>query len=310
MHFQSNSSPRHSCGGYWGRFNYWHTPGLCLSVLEAVRNWTNYLHAPLLEWKFCLCSFSYFLHVPLDRSQLHKVCRKMEQAFQGRVGAVGSTGSMAALCLGLIGQDALENLQLRSVGDAEQLQFVVPGAGRCRVQVGTLGWRQGPPSILGNSWERSLLAWRGPLTCHGGNIAMDAWLKHNLFSFFIPVSSQPSEVRCDWEKLVLPIADWESRQEWRCAFCFEGQWLPARFPSQIHSWPCPNALSWVTLTALLWIGLCTRALGVVFWLETEPAVLLAAKTQIQTWGVQSWREAAYIPAALSLFSMLLLLSEP
>lgn len=63
----------------------------------------------------------------------------MEQAFQGRVGAVGSTSSMAALCLGLIGQDALENLQLRSVGDAEQLQFVVPGAGRCRVQVGTLG---------------------------------------------------------------------------------------------------------------------------------------------------------------------------
>lgn len=36
---------------------------------------------------------------------------------------------------------------------------------------------------------------------------MDAWLKHNLFIFFIPVSSQPSEVRCDWEKLVLPIAD-------------------------------------------------------------------------------------------------------
>lgn len=63
----------------------------------------------------------------------------MEQAFQGRVGAVGSTGSMAALYVGLIGQDALENLQLRSVGDAEQLQFVVPGAGRCRVQVGTLG---------------------------------------------------------------------------------------------------------------------------------------------------------------------------
>lgn len=46
---------------------------------------------------------------------------------------------MAALYVGLIGQDALENLQLRSVGDAEQLQFVVPGAGRCQVQVGTLG---------------------------------------------------------------------------------------------------------------------------------------------------------------------------
>lgn len=63
----------------------------------------------------------------------------MEKAFQGRVGAVGSSGSMAALYVGLIGQDALENLQLRSVGDAEQLQFVVPGAGRCWVQVGTLG---------------------------------------------------------------------------------------------------------------------------------------------------------------------------
>lgn len=26
MHFQSNSCPRHSCGGYWERFNCWHTP--------------------------------------------------------------------------------------------------------------------------------------------------------------------------------------------------------------------------------------------------------------------------------------------
>lgn len=67
---------------------------------------------------------------------------------------------MAALYVGLIGQDALENLQLRSVGDAEQLQFVVPGQGG--VGYKWAHWAEGKALLA--SW-----ATRGRGPCgHGG----------------------------------------------------------------------------------------------------------------------------------------------